>query len=101
MEELRNLSNKELNGRLKQISINSRRIIIENIGLTKGSRELLIAKYIDEMSTYEMCDIFGYDEKYIINKIARAKQEMSRILAREYKFMSDDLKEYINLIIKD
>ena len=95
------MDEKELNRRIRNISINSRKMIIENIGLTKASKEFLIAKYIDELTISEMCDRFGYDEKYIVNRISKAKKELNRIIRREYKLMSDELKEYINLIVED
>jgi hypothetical protein len=95
------MNEKELNKRMKDISINSRRMILENIGLSKHSKEILIAKYVDELTIDEMCEKFNYEERYIGVKISKAKKELNKIITREYKFMSEDLKEYINLIIEN
>lgn len=95
------MNEKELNKKMNDLSINARRVIIENIGLSKLNKEILVAKYIDEMSINEMCNKFCYDRKNVEFKISKAKKELNRIIDREYKIMDDKLKEYIKLIIED
>lgn len=95
------MNEKELSKKIDDLSINSRKVIIDRIGLSRVSRELLNARYVNELSMNEMCEMFGYDEKYLYKKIAKAKKEMRKIINREYKIMSDELKEYINLLIED
>lgn len=95
------MNEKELNKKMNDLSINARRVIIENIGLSKLNKEILVAKYIDEMSINEMCNKFCYDRKNVEFKISKAKKELNRIIEREYKIMDDKLKEYIKLIIED
>lgn len=94
------MTNKQLNDKINALSIRSRKMIIDNIGLKKQSREILISKYIDELSIAEMCEKFGYEERNLGKKIANAKKEMNTIIEKEYKFMDDDLKDYIKLLIE-
>lgn len=61
----------------------------------------MYAKYVDELTLKEMCEKFNYDERYINAKLLKAKKEMNKIIKREYNLMSDELREYIKLLIED
>lgn len=93
------INEKEMSKQLSDISINSRLMIINGVGLTKKSKEILIAKYIDELSINEMCDKFNYEERTIKSRISKAKKELNKIINREYRLMDEKLREYIRLLI--
>lgn len=69
-----------------------------NVGLRKKYQQVLILKYIDELSNYEIGLRMGYTSETVANLLSKARKQFNYIIEHEKEVLPEELKPYILLL---
>lgn len=88
----------DLQKQLSRLSKRALRLLIESVGLRKKYREVLIYKYVDELSNYDIGVRMGYTADTVANLLCKARKQLKHILEREKKILPENIQYIINLL---
>lgn len=78
--------------RLKKLNKNSTKILLNEIGLDKESKEILYKRYVEEMSLVEIANELGYTKESTNNLLAKLRRVLEDIILEQYELMSIKLQ---------
>lgn len=78
--------------RLKKLNKNSTKILLNEIGLDKESKEILYKRYVEEMSLVEIANELGYTKESTNNLLAKSRRVLEDIILEQYELMSIKLQ---------
>lgn len=73
--------------RLKKLNKNSIKILLNEIGLDKESKEILYKRYVEEMSLVEIANELGYTKESTNNLLAKSRRVLEDIILEQYELM--------------
>lgn len=74
------------------------RLLIESIGLRRKYRDVLLYKYVHEMSNYDIGIHMGYTSDSVANLLCKARKQLQQILQRERDLLPKEIQPYIDLL---
>lgn len=69
--------------RLKKLNKNSIKILLNEIGLDKESKEILYKRYVEEMSLVEIANELGYTKESTNNLLAKSRRVLEDIILEQ------------------
>lgn len=73
--------------RLKKLNKNFTKILLNEIGLDKESKEILYKRYVEEMSLVEIANELGYTKESTNNLLAKSRRVLEDIILEQYELM--------------
>lgn len=88
----------EIQHQLSRLSKQAIKLLIESIGLRRKYRDVLLYKYVHEMSNYDIGIHMGYTSDSVANLLCKARKQLQQILQRERDLLPKEIQPYINLL---
>lgn len=88
----------EIQHQLSRLSKQSIKLLIESIGLRRKYRDVLLYKYVHEMSNYDIGIHMGYTSDNVANLLCKARKQLQQILQRERDLLPKEIQPYIDLL---
>lgn len=88
----------EIQHQLSRLSKQAIKLLIESIGLRRKYRDVLLYKYVHEMSNYDIGIHMGYTSDSIANLLCKARKQLQQILQRERDLLPKEIQPYIDLL---
>lgn len=88
----------EIQHQLSRLSKQAIKLLIESIGLRRKYRDVLLYKYVHEMSNYDIGIHMGYTSDSIANLLCKARKQLQQILQRERDLLPTEIQPYIDLL---
>lgn len=88
----------EIQHQLSRLSKQAIKLLIESIGLRRKYRDVLLYKYVHEMSNYDIGIHMGYTSDSIANLLCKARKQLQQILQRERGLLPKEIQPYIDLL---
>lgn len=88
----------EIQHQLSRLSKQAIKLLIESIGLKRKYRDVLLYKYVHEMSNYDIGIHMGYTSDSIANLLCKARKQLQQILQRERDLLPKEIQPYIDLL---
>lgn len=88
----------EIQHQLSRLSKQAIKLLIESIGLRRKYRDVLLYKYVHEMSNYDIGIHMGYTSDSIANLLCKARKQLQQILQRERDLLPKEIQPYIDLV---
>lgn len=85
----------EIQHQLSRLSKQAIKLLIESIGLRRKYRDVLLYKYVHEMSNYDIGIHMGYTSDSVANLLCKARKQ---ILQRERDLLPKEIQPYIDLL---
>ena len=85
----------EIQHQLSRLSKQAIKLLIESIGLRRKYRDVLLYKYVHEMSNYDIGIHMGYTSDSIANLLRKARKQLQQILQRERDLLPKEIQPYI------
>ena len=88
----------EIQHQLSRLSKQAIKLLIESIGLRRRYRDVLLYKYVHEMSNYDIGIHMGYTSDSVANLLCKARKQLQQILQRERDLLPKEIQPYIDLL---
>lgn len=88
----------EIQHQLSRLSKQAIKLLIESIGLRRKYRDVLLYKYVHEMSNYDIGIHMGYTSDSVANLLCKARKQLQQILQRERDLLPKEIQPYIDLL---
>lgn len=88
----------EIQKQLTQLSKQSLTLLINSMGLRRKYRDVLLYKYVHEMSNYDIGIRMGYTSDSVANLLCKARKQLQHILTREKDLLPKEIQPYISLL---
>ena len=88
----------EIQHQLSRLSKQAIKLLIESIDLRRKYRDVLLYKYVHEMSNYDIGIHMGYTSDSIANLLCKARKQLQQILQRERDLLPKEIQPYIDLL---
>lgn len=88
----------EIQHQLSRLSKQAIKLLIESIGLRRKYRDVLLYKYVHEMSNYDIGIHMGYTSDSIANLLCKARKQLQQILQRERDLLPKEIQPYVDLL---
>lgn len=88
----------EIQHQLSRLSKQAIKLLIESIGLRRKYRDVLLYKYVHEMSNYDIGIHMGYTSNSVANLLCKARKQLQQILQRERDLLPKEIQPYIDLL---
>ena len=88
----------EIQHQLSRLSKQAIKLLIESIGLRRKYRDVLLYKYVHEMSNYDIGIHMDYTSDSIANLLCKARKQLQQILQRERDLLPKEIQPYIDLL---
>ena len=88
----------EIQHQLSRLSKQAIKLLIESIGLRRKYRDVLLYKYVHEMSNYDIGIQMGYTSDSVANLLCKARKQLQQILQRERDLLPKEIQPYIDLL---
>lgn len=88
----------EIQHQLSRLFKQAIKLLIESIGLRRKYRDVLIYKYVHEMSNYDIGIHMGYTSDSVANLLCKARKQLQQILQRERDLLPKEIQPYIDLL---
>lgn len=83
---------------MAKLSKTALKLLISNIGLKRKYRDVLLYKYVEEKTNYEIGLIMGYTSESVANLLVKARRSFQDIMKREQLIHDRELQLYIDLL---
>ncbi len=88
----------EIQHQLSRLSKQAIKLLIESIGLRRKYRDVLLYKYVHEMSNYDIGIHMGYTSDSVANLLCKARKQLQQILQRARDLLPKEIQPYIDLL---
>lgn len=88
----------EIQHQLSRLSKQAIKLLIESIDLRRKYRDVLLYKYVHEMSNYDIGIHMGYTSDSVANLLCKARKQLQQILQRERDLLPKEIQPYIDLL---
>lgn len=88
----------EIQHQLSRLSKQAIKLLIESIGLRRKYRDVLLYKYVHEMSNYDIGIHMGYTSDSVANLLCKARKQLQQILQRERDLLPKEIQPYVDLL---
>lgn len=88
----------EIQHQLSRLSKQAIKLLIESIGLRRKYRDVLLYKYVHEMSNYDIGIHMGYTSDSVANLLCKTRKQLQQILQRERDLLPKEIQPYIDLL---
>lgn len=88
----------EIQHQLSRLFKQAIKLLIESIGLRRKYRDVLLYKYVHEMSNYDIGIHMGYTSDSVANLLCKARKQLQQILQRERDLLPKEIQPYIDLL---
>ena len=88
----------EIQHQLSRLSKQAIKLLIESIGLRRKYRDVLLYKYVHEMSNYDIGIHMGYTSDSVANLLCKARKQLQQIFQRERDLLPKEIQPYIDLL---
>ena len=88
----------EIQHQLSRLSKQAIKLLIESISLRRKYRDVLLYKYVHEMSNYDIGIHMGYTSDSVANLLCKARKQLQQILQRERDLLPKEIQPYIDLL---
>lgn len=88
----------EIQHQLSRLSKQAIKLLIESIGLRRKYRDVLLYKYVHEMSNYDIGIHMGYTSDSVANLLGKARKQLQQILQRERDLLPKEIQPYVDLL---
>lgn len=88
----------EIQHQLSRLSKQAIKLLIESIGLRRKYRDVLLYKYVHEMSNYDIGIHMGYTSDSIANLLCKARKQLQQILQRKRDLLPKEIQPYVDLL---
>ena len=88
----------EIQHQLSRLSKQAIKLLIESIGLRRKYRDVLLYKYVHEMSNYDIGIHMGYTLDSVADLLCKARKQLQQILQRERDLLPKEIQPYIDLL---
>lgn len=88
----------EIQHQLSRLLKQAIKLLIESIGLRRKYRDVLLYKYVHEMSNYDIGIHMGYTSDSVANLLCKARKQLQQILQRERDLLPKEIQPYIDLL---
>ena len=84
--------------KLNRLNKNSTKILLNEVGLNKEYREVLIKKYVQEKSLVEISSELGYTKESVNNLISKSRKVLENLLIEQYELLPEKIQKIADYI---
>ena len=84
--------------KLNRLNKNSTKILLNEVGLNKEYREVLIKKYVQEKSLVEISSELGYTKESVNNLISKSRKVLENLLIDQYELLPEKIQKIADYI---